>query len=99
MSKQRLSASVDTDLVVAAHAAVHAGRAESVSAWVSEALRRQVDHERRLGALGDFVAAYEAEHGEITDEEIRLATRHAQSRAVVVRGPAGEVSGARRRAR
>ena len=43
-----------------------AGRAESVSAWVNEALRMKADHDRRLQALDEFVAAYEAEHGEIT---------------------------------
>ena len=64
--KQRLSASVDADLVEAAHAAVAGGRAENLSAWVNEALRRQVDHDRRMQALDDFLAAYESEHGEIT---------------------------------
>jgi Arc/MetJ-type ribon-helix-helix transcriptional regulator len=85
-SKQRLSASVDPELVAAAHAAVAAGRAESVSAWVSEALRRQLEHEQRLSALADYLAAYEAEHGEITEDEMRAAAREAESRAVVVRG-------------
>jgi Arc/MetJ-type ribon-helix-helix transcriptional regulator len=85
-SKQRLSASVDPELVAAAHAAVAAGRAESVSAWVSEALRRQLEHEQRLSALADYLAAYEAEHGEITEDEMRAAARDAESRAVVVRG-------------
>ncbi len=87
-SKQRLSASVDAELVAAAHAAVAAGRAESVSAWVNDALRRQLEHERRLVALGEYLAAYEAEHGEITEDEMRSAARHAESRAVVVRGRA-----------
>lgn len=57
---------MDADLVEAAHAAVAAGRAENLSAWVNEALRRQVDHDRRMWALDEFFAAYEAEHGEIT---------------------------------
>jgi hypothetical protein len=39
------------------------------------------------GSTGtEFLAAYEAEHGEITDEEIREAARSARGRAVVVRG-------------
>lgn len=95
--KQRLSASVDADLIAEAHAAVAGGRAPSVSAWVNDALRRQVEHDRRVTALGEFLAAYEAEHGEITEEEIRAASRQAESRAVVVRGRAAEGPSRRRR--
>ena len=85
-SKQRLSASVDAELVAVAQEAVAAGQAESMSAWVNDALRLKADHDRRLRALDDFLAAYEAEHGEVTDEEMREAARSARGRAVVVRG-------------
>src|SRR6266851_10378850 len=85
-SKQRLSASVDADLMAVAQDAVTQGQAESVSAWVNDALRLKADHDRRLRALDDFLAAYEAEHGPVTDEEMRDAARGARSRAVVVRG-------------
>jgi hypothetical protein len=84
--KQRLSASVDAELVAVAQGAVAEGHAESISAWVNEALRLKVDHDRRLRALDDFLAAYEAEHGEITEDDMRDAARRARSRAVVVRG-------------
>lgn len=84
--KERLSASVDAELLDAARAAVAAGRAPSVSAWVNEALARQAEHDRRLAALDTFLARYEHEHGEITDDEIRAASRSARTRAVVVRG-------------
>jgi Arc/MetJ-type ribon-helix-helix transcriptional regulator len=84
--KQRLSASVDAELVAVAQDAVAGGTAESVSAWVNDALRLKADHDRRLPAMDDFLAAYEAEYGEITDEEMRDAARRARSRAVVVRG-------------
>jgi Arc/MetJ-type ribon-helix-helix transcriptional regulator len=83
--KQRLSASVDADLIEAAEAAVAGGRFDSVSAWVNDALRLKLEQDRRLQALGAFVAAYEAQHGKITPEEIRDATRRARSRAVTVR--------------
>jgi len=86
MSKERLSASVDADLIAAATEAVTRGRAESVSAWVNDALRLKLAHEQRLDALVAFVAGYEAEHGEITDDEMRRAARSARARAVVVRG-------------
>ena len=84
-SKGRLSVSIDQALIDAAHASVVAGRAPSISAWVNDALARQVAHDRRIIALADFVSEYETAHGEITDAEIAEATRNARSRAVVVR--------------
>jgi hypothetical protein len=87
-AKRRLSATVDAELIEASHAAVAAGDAESVSAWVNDALRLKVEHDRRLGALDKFIAGYEAEHGEITEEEMAVASRRVRERAVVVRGGA-----------
>jgi hypothetical protein len=49
-------------------------------------LSASVDAELVAQALDDFLAAYEAEHGEITDEDMRDAARRARGRAVVVRG-------------
>lgn len=96
--KRRLSASVDGDLIEAAERAVADGRSDSVSAWVNEALRLKVAHEKRLAALASFVAAYEAEHGEITAEEMRAATRRARASAVAVHGMrSGKRSAVRRR--
>jgi Arc/MetJ-type ribon-helix-helix transcriptional regulator len=95
-AKGRLSASVDAELIAAAQQAVAHGRAESVSAWVNDALRLKTDHDRRLAALDEFLAAYEAEHGEITEQEMRDAARRARAGAVVVRGdPAGRAAGGR----
>ena len=85
MSKQRLSASVDEELIQAAEKAVARGKSESVSAWVNDALRLKLEQERRLEALAAFVAHYEADHGEITVEEMNLAVRSARSRAIPVR--------------
>ncbi|HEY5147263.1 MAG TPA: hypothetical protein VII82_10870 [Polyangiaceae bacterium] len=93
--KQRLSASVDADLIVAAEAAVARGSFDSVSAWVNEALRLKLEQDRRLEALGAFVAAYEAEHGEITSDEIRDAARRARARAVVARPTTAKSAGSR----
>jgi Arc/MetJ-type ribon-helix-helix transcriptional regulator len=90
--KERLSASVDADLVAVAQDAVAQGNAESVSAWVNDALRLKADRDRRLAALDDFIASYEAEHGEISEQEMADATRRARGRAVVVRGPRGRGS-------
>ena len=69
-----------------------------MSAWVNDALRLKADHDRRLRALDEFLAGYEAEHGEISEEEMREAARGARGRAVVVRGtpePRRQGSGAR----
>jgi hypothetical protein len=85
MMKGRLSASIDADLLAAAERAVSEGRAENVSAWVNAALRRQADHDRRMHALTEFVAAYEAKHGVISDKEISTARRRARAGATVVR--------------
>lgn len=87
-AKRRLSASVDADLLQAAEAAVSGGGAGSVSAWVNEALRLKLNHDARLAALANFIGAYEAEHGEISAEEMRLAVRRASESAIPVRGPA-----------
>jgi Arc/MetJ-type ribon-helix-helix transcriptional regulator len=84
-TKQRLSASVDAELVAVAQEAVAAGQADNVSAWVNDALRLKADHDRRLRAVDEFLGAFEAEHGEITDEEIRDAARRARGRAVLIR--------------
>lgn len=88
MTRERLSATVEGELLEAGRQAVAEGRAESVSAWVNDALRLKADHDRRMRALDEFIAAYEAEHGVISDDEIRQARRRSRSRAVVVRGSA-----------
>lgn len=85
MNKARLSVSVDSDLVEAGEASVARGRAKTLSAWVNDALRLKADHDRRIDALASFIEAYEAEHGEITAEEMRTAARRARARAVTAR--------------
>jgi Arc/MetJ-type ribon-helix-helix transcriptional regulator len=84
-TKQRLSASVDADLIAAAEDAVARGRVVSVSAWVNDALRAKVAHDKRLEALAAFVAEFEREHGLIAPEEMDAAARRARGRATPVR--------------
>lgn len=95
-AKQRLSASVDTELLQAAQSAVEDGRAESVSAWVNDALRLKAEHESRMQALDSFLADYEAKHGAITDVEMDEAVHRTRGRATVVRSSAGERPGSGR---
>ena len=90
-TKQRLSASVDAELLVAAESAASRGEVANVSAWVNDAMRLKVEHDRSLAELAGVIADFEAEHGEITEEEVEKAVRAARLRAVSVRGTrAGE---------
>jgi len=99
-TKERLSASVDSTLIRAAEDAVKRGVASSVSAWVNDALELKLAQERKLESLAAFVSDYEKEFGEITADEIRLATRRARSKAVTVRGlPEAKRSAPPRRSR
>jgi Arc/MetJ-type ribon-helix-helix transcriptional regulator len=84
--KQRLTVTVDPELVQAANQAVAAGRAESLSGWVNDALAQRVLRDARLAALAAAIGDYEAEFGEITDEEIDAQRRADREAAVVVRG-------------
>ena len=93
---------MDSELIRAAEYAVKRGLATSVSAWVNDALQLKLAHERRLEALATFVSAYEAKHGEISSEEIQMATRRARARAIAPRTlpetrPGGTGRGRRRR--
>lgn len=86
-SKERLTVTVDPDLVEAGNRAVAAGRSDSLSAWVNEALRARTVRDRRLAALADAIADYEAGHGKITAQEIAARERRDRETAGVVRGP------------
>jgi hypothetical protein len=97
-TKQRLSASVDAELIAAAEHAVARGRAKTVSAWVNHALELKVAHDRRIEALAAFIAEYEAEHGRITEDEMRSAARRARRRSVPSRGVDRPRRGGRSRA-
>lgn len=52
---------------------------------MNDELRSQADHDRRLRALDEFLEAHEAEHGEISEDEMRDTTRRTRARAVVIR--------------
>ena len=84
--KQRLTVTVDPELVKAGRQAVEAGEADSVSGWVNEAIEDKVRRDRKLRALAAAIADYESEFGEITDEEIAAQQRLDREQATVVRG-------------
>jgi Arc/MetJ-type ribon-helix-helix transcriptional regulator len=74
LRKTRLTVTVDADLVAAANAAVARGESDSVSAYVNQALTAHTARERRLAAMDEAIAMYEAEFGKITEAE--MAAQH-----------------------
>ena len=95
-TKERLTVTVDPHLVEAANDAVADGRAESLSAWVNLALAERAAKDRRLRAMGDAIATYEAQFGEITAEELAAQRRADRGAARVVRGPSKAAARTRR---
>jgi hypothetical protein len=84
--KQRLTVTVDPELIEAGHRAVDSGEAESVSGWVSAALEDRVRRAEKLALLASAIADFEDEFGEITAEEIAVQRRADRQEATVVRG-------------
>lgn len=67
--RTRVTVTVDEAAVRAAEAAVAAGRAPSVSAWVASAMTERAHRE----SLADVLAEIRAELGPATDEETAWA--------------------------
>src|SRR3954471_12782342 len=84
--KQRMTVTVDAELIEAGNRAVKAGRAESLSSWVNDALAEREARERRLRGMAEAIAAYEREHGVITDHEMLAQERADKGSALVGRG-------------
>ncbi len=85
MTKKRITVTIDDVLAEAGAEAVRTGRAESMSAWVNEALQRHTEHGQRVAAMYEAVVAYEAEFGEITEEEMAESERLDAEAAAAVR--------------
>jgi Arc/MetJ-type ribon-helix-helix transcriptional regulator len=85
-TRQRLSASIDPDLLLQATEAVSRGDAPNLSAWVNDAIRLKLEHDRRMAALDELIAAHEKRHGVISAREVAEASRWARARAVTVSG-------------
>src|SRR5436190_19900577 len=99
MSKERLTVTVDPHLVNAGNEEVAAGRVESLSAWVNQALAERAARDRRRRALAGAVAAYEEQFGEITAEEMAAQVRADRLAARVIRHEPPRAARSRRRSR
>ncbi len=97
MRKERLTVTIDADLMEAGNDAVAEGRAESLSGWVNAALAERVTKERRLAALAEAVTAYEEKFGAISARELVDQKRADREAAVVVRGSKSTHRGGRPR--
>src|SRR5688500_722363 len=84
--KERLTVTVDPELVAAGQRAVARGEADSLSGWVNTALADRARRDEQLRALGAAIAGYETEFGEISEAELTTLARSDRARAVVVRG-------------
>lgn len=86
-TKQRLTVTVDPELIEAGQRAVKSGEADSISGWVSAALEDKIRHDRKLSLLAAAVADFETEFGGITAEQIAAQRRSDRQDATIVRGP------------
>jgi len=84
--KERMTVTVDAELIEAGNRAVRAGRADSLSSWVNDALAERDLRERRLRGMAEAIAAYERAYGAMTDDEMLAQERADQKGALVVRG-------------
>ena len=88
MPKQRVTISIELDLLEEAQAAVSNGQCRSLSQWIGEAVAEQLDKERRLALMAEMIAEYEAEHGVITEEDMEEQIRRDKEAAAAIRAKA-----------
>lgn len=81
-----MTVTVEPELIHAGQQAVKSGEADSVSGWVSVALKDKVRRDRKLRLLATAISDFENEFGEITAQEIAAQQRLDRERATVVRG-------------
>ena len=97
--KVRVTVTLDRALLDVANQAVRAGESRSLSSWVNRALADRADHERRQRAMGEAIAMYEAEFGELTDEQMEANVRRLRATAIKIRAAPRPKPAKRRTAR
>lgn len=95
--KERVTVTIDRDLLDAANEAVASGRASSLSTWVNSAMAERAAKDRHLRALAAAIADYEAEFGTISEAALIAQQREDRRTAIVVRAPRKRTVRARRR--
>jgi len=85
--KERVTVTVDRDLLEAANQAVASGRASSLSTWVNAAMAERAAKDRHLRALAAAITEYEPEFGTISEAEMIAQQREDRRTAIVVREP------------
>ena len=68
--KERVTITVEIDLLNHAKSVVKSGACRSVSEWIGQAMAEQLAKDARLVALDELIAEFEAEGGPFTDEEL-----------------------------
>ena len=84
-NKERLTVTVDSELIEAANQAVAEGRVASLSGWVDLALAERAAKERLLRTLAEAIAAYEEAFGEIGAAELAAQERADRRNATAIR--------------
>ena len=84
-NKERLTVTIDAELIEAAGQAVSEGRVASLSGWVNLALAERATKEKRLRTLAEAVSAYEEAFGKITATELAAQERVDRRNAIAVR--------------
>ena len=85
MPKERITITVEIDLLNQAQSAVQAGICRSLSEWIGEAMAERLAHDARLAAMDELIADFEAEYGPITDEEIAEQRQRDRDASAVLR--------------
>ena len=70
MRKTRITITLDEHAVTAARRAVRDGNAESVSAYVNDAIVERSARDQRAASLAELIADYEKTDGVITEDEM-----------------------------
>lgn len=83
--KRRLNLLVDANLATAAKLAAKRCEAPTLSAWMNDAIRMKLEHDRTLRSLAEYIADHERELGPITDRDCAEAERETRRRAIRVR--------------
>ncbi len=88
MQKERVTVTIEFDLLDEVRAFVKEGTCRSLSEWINEAIAERLAEDRRLAVLRQMIAEYEAEHGVITEEDMAAVAQRDRDEATAYRAVA-----------